>query len=95
MSWKQKVSIFFDTESLQRNRLCGLCTNGALAVLGSRSGFRTKVKAKSPQAKGFHCIIHRYALAAKTLPISVKKVLNLIIKLVNFVKGSALNFSFI
>ena len=33
------------------------------AMLGLRSRFQTKVKAKSPQAKGFHCIIHRYALA--------------------------------
>ena len=60
-------------------------------MLGSRSGFQIKVKAKSPQAKGFHCIIHRSALACKTLPISLKKVLNFVIKLVNFVKGSALN----
>ena len=52
---------------------------------------QTKVQAKSPQAKGFHCTIHRYALACKTLPISLIEVLNLVIKIVNFVKGSALN----
>ena len=88
----EKISTFFDTEGLQWNKLCRTCTDGAPAMLGSRSGFQTKVKAKSPQAKGFHCIVHRYALACKTLPISLKKVLNLVIKLVTFVKGSALNF---
>ena len=87
----EKISIFFDIEGLQWNKLCGICTDGPPAMLGSRSGFQTKVKAKSPQAKGFRCIIHRYALACKTLPISLKEVLNLVIKLVNFVKGSALN----
>ena len=87
----EKLSTFFDTEGLQWNKLCGICTDNAPAMLGSRSGFQTKVKAKSPQAKSFHCIIHRYALACKTLPISLKEVLNLMIKLVNFVKGSALN----
>ena len=79
----EKISTFFDTEGLQWNKLCGICIDGAPAMLGSRSGFQTKVKAKSPQAKGFHCIIHRYALACKTLPISLKEVLNLVIKLVN------------
>ena len=83
----EKISTFFDTEGLQWNKLCGIWTDGAPAMLGSRLGFETKVKAKSPQAKGFH----RYALACKTLPIFLKEVLNLVIKLVNFVKGSALN----
>ena len=54
-------------------------------------GFQTKVKAKSPQTKSFHCTIHRYALSCKTLPISLKEVLDLVIKIVNIVKGSALN----
>ena len=62
----EKISTFFDTEGLQWNELCGICTDGAPAMLGSRSGFQTKMKAKSPQAKCFHCIIHRYALACKT-----------------------------
>ena len=72
----EKISTFFDTEGLQWNKLCGICTDGAPAMLGFRLGFQTKVKAKSPQAKGFHCIIHRYALACKTLAISLKKMLN-------------------
>ena len=81
MSWKNFFA-FFDTEGLQWNKLCGICTDGAPTMLGSRSGFRTEVKAKSPQAIGFHCIIHRYALACKTLSISLKEVLNLVIKIV-------------
>ena len=90
----EKISTFFDTEGLQWNKLCEICTDAAPAMLGSRSRFQTKVKAKSPQAKGFHCIIHRSALACKTLPISLKEVLNFVIKIVNFVKGSALNSRF-
>ena len=87
----EKISTFFDTEGLQWYNLCGICTDGAPATHGSKSGFQTKVKAKCSQAKDFHCIIHFYALACKTLPISLKEVLNLVIKLVNFVKESALN----
>ena len=59
----EKISTFFDTEGLPWNKLCRICTNGVPAMLGSRSGFQTKLKAKSLQAKGFHCVIHRYAPA--------------------------------
>ena len=87
----ETISTFFDTEGLEWNKVCGIYTDGAPAMLGSKSGFQAKVKEKSLQAKGFHCIIHRYALACNTLPGSLKEVLDLVIKLVNYVKGSALN----
>ena len=87
----EKIFTFFDAEGLQWNKLCGTCTDDALAMLDSMLGFQTKVKAKSPQAKCFHCTIHRYALACKTLPISIKEVFNLVIKIVNLVKKTALN----
>ena len=38
----KKIFTFFDTEGLQWNKLCGLCTDGAPAMLGSRLGFQTK-----------------------------------------------------
>ena len=53
----EKIFTFFDTEGLQWNKLCAIRTDGAPTMLGSRWGFQTKVKAKSPRAKGFHCII--------------------------------------
>ena len=62
------ISTFFETEGLQWEKLCGVCTDGAPAMLGAKSGFQTKVKLKSPQVRGVHCMIHRYALACKTLP---------------------------
>ena len=53
----ETISTFFDMEGLEWNKVCGICTNGALAMLGLKSGFQAKVKEKS-QAKGFHCIVH-------------------------------------
>ena len=38
-----------------------------------------------------HCMIHRQALASKTLSESLQDVLNTVIKMVNFVKDVALN----
>ena len=40
---------------------------------------------------GSHCIIQRQALACKTLPETLNTLLKLVIKVVNFVKSSALN----
>ncbi|XP_068200558.1 zinc finger BED domain-containing protein 5-like [Palaemon carinicauda] len=60
-------------------------------MLGSKSGFQSRVKKLAPQAKGIHCMIHRYALASKTLPASLQEVLESVINIVNYIKTKALN----
>jgi len=40
---------------------------------------------------GMHCIIHREALTAKTMSQSLKQTLDCAIKVVNYMKASALN----
>src|SRR6218665_282241 len=66
-----------------------VCTDGAPAMLGCRSGFQTLVKQKSPNIVG--CTIHRQALMVKTMPDEFKNVLNEVITAVNFIKSNALN----
>ena len=73
-------------------KLVGVWTDGAPAMLGCRSGFITRVKQKNPDAVGTHCVIHREALASKTLPAAMKNKLAIIIRIVNFIKSSAVNF---
>ena len=60
-------------------------------MLSLQSGFITRVKEKSPSAKGTHCILHREALASRTLPAEMRDVMNLAIKVVNVIKAGALN----
>ena len=86
------ISNFFDIEGLQWEKLCGVCTDGAPAMLGCKSGFQMKVKEKSPKVRGVHCMIHWYTLACKTLANFLKKVLNSVVKIVNFIKKSATTF---
>ena len=83
------ILTFFETEGLEWEKLCGVCTDGVPAMLGAKSGFQTKVKLKSPQVRGVHCMIHHYALACKTLLSFLKDVLNSVIKIVNYIKKSA------
>ena len=54
-------------------------------------GLITRVKQKNLDAVGTHCVIHREALASKTLPAAMKKKLAIIIQIVNFIKSSAVN----
>ena len=65
----------FEKEELSWSTLTGVCTDGAPEMLGSKSGFATLVKKKNPDITTIHCMIHREALASKTLPINMKSVL--------------------
>ena len=87
------VTQYFESNYLSCNNLIGVCTDGAPAMLGSRSGFTTLVKSKNPDVVATHCMIHREALASKTLPQNLNSLLVDIIKAVNYIKRSALNTS--
>ena len=72
--------------------MCGsLCTDGAPAMLGNKSGFAAHVKKEVPHVTVTHCVLHRHALAAKTLPQQLKNVLSIVVSAVNFIRGQALN----
>ncbi|XP_045121815.1 zinc finger BED domain-containing protein 5-like [Portunus trituberculatus] len=62
-----KVDEFFQEHGLSWEQVVGVCTDGAPAMIGSRSGFVKLVKEKNPAVTGTHCVIHRQALASKTL----------------------------
>ncbi|XP_066983785.1 protein FAM200C-like [Macrobrachium rosenbergii] len=85
------VSNFFEEEKLLWAKLVGVCMYGAPSMLSSKSGFMTLVKTKNPDIIITHCLIHREALASKTLPASFKDTLKIVIRIVNHIKGGALN----
>ena len=65
------VSDFFTTEGLSWENVVGICIDGAPAMLGSRSGFLKLAKKHNPNIVGIHCMIHRQALASKTIVVVV------------------------
>lgn len=64
----------------------GVCTDGARAMSGEYGGLQALVKIKAPNAKWTHCIIHRESLAAKNITPELNSVMNIIIKVVNYIK---------
>ena len=85
------VDEFFKKNDLEWSKLVGCTTDGAPAMLGRKSGFQSYVKAVLPKIIFTHCFIHRFALCAKVLPPELLSCLQQIVKIVNFVKTSALN----
>ncbi len=84
------INNFFEGHSIEWKYLCGVCTDGAPAMLGCKSGFQTLVKKVAQKVIGTHCMIHRQVLATKTLPSSFQDVLNLVVSAVNFIKSKPL-----
>ena len=85
------VDNFFKENVFQWSKLVDCTTDGVPAMLGRKSGLQAHVKGVSPSVICVHCFIHEFALAAKFLPPNLKTNLNLIVKMVNYIKTSALN----
>ncbi|XP_013771999.1 protein ZBED8-like [Limulus polyphemus] len=73
------------------NIVGSICTDGAPAMLGNRSGFATLMKREIPEVRVTHCLLHQYALAVKTLPKSLQEVLSTCVKIVNVIRGRSLS----
>ena len=87
----QMLIDFFDKTELSWSKLVGVCTDGAPAMIGANSELISLVKQKSPAIQGTHCVIHKALLVSKTIPKRLHERMSVVIKVVNYVKSSALN----
>ena len=87
----QMLIDFFDKTELSWSKLVGVCTDGAPAMIGANSGLISLVKQKHPAVQGTHCMIHKAALVSKTIPKRLHECMSVVIKVVYYVKSSALN----
>ena len=85
------VKKIFIKHNLDIKMIGSVCSGGAPAMLGNRYGFATMLKAKIPELKVAHCLLQRQALAFKTLTTCLKDTLNSCVKIVNYIRGHALN----
>ncbi|XP_068225354.1 protein FAM200C-like [Palaemon carinicauda] len=76
---------------VNEKRIGSICTDGAPAMLGYRSGFAALMRKEIPNLKVTHCFFHRHYLAAKTLSPDLKKTLDVCVKAVNLIRSRALN----
>uniref|UniRef100_A0A3Q1FZU4 Uncharacterized protein n=1 Tax=Acanthochromis polyacanthus TaxID=80966 RepID=A0A3Q1FZU4_9TELE len=84
------INDFMIAHEIEWRKCVGLSTDGARAMVGRLSGVVKRVKAVAPLVTAVHCSIHREALATKTMPANLKKVLDEAVKTVNFIKSHPL-----
>ncbi|XP_051957444.1 protein ZBED8-like [Xyrauchen texanus] len=87
---KKLVDDFFKDNNLSWDMVSAVCSDGAPVMLGRKSGFGALVKVDAPHIIVTHCILHRHALATKTLPPTLAEVLKIVVECVNYVRNSAL-----
>jgi hypothetical protein len=72
--------------NLQWKNCVGICTDGAQAMSGKYNGLQALVKKESSDIIWTHCMIHREALASKSLSPGLNIVLEVVIEVVNYIK---------
>ena len=60
-------------------------------MTGKHSGLVARVKTVALKCQSIHCIIHREMLVTKKMNEELYDVLNAVVKVVNFIRASALN----
>ena len=65
------VNAFLRENSIAWNKVGSVCTDGAPAMIGHRSGFVALIKQVAPRIVSNHCAVHQYVLA---LPLELKSV---------------------
>ena len=85
------IKNFFTKHQLHLDRIGSICTHEAPAMLGNCSGFAALPRKGIPNLKYIHCFLHPHALGAKTLRPDLRKTLEISVKVVNMIRGRALN----
>ena len=86
------VNHFMEENDIEWAKLGSLCKDGAPAMKGKRSGFVELVKEKCPDVIVTHSVLHRHALATKTLIKEFGDVMAIVVATVNFIRARALNY---
>ena len=84
---KALVDSFFEANKLSWQNFKRICNNCAPAMIGVISGFVTLVKNEWPHVTSSHCSLHRYILASKALPLHLMEVMDVAVKMINFIRS--------
>ena len=82
---------FLEANELSWQNFKHICTEDAPAVIKVKSEFVTLVRNKWPHVTSSHCSLHRYTLASKTLSVHLMEVINVAVKVINFICSRSKN----
>ena len=75
---------------LKWSNCVSVCTDGCPSMQGKNKGFVAYVRQKNPNVVIVHCMVHREALVAKSLPKDLQTIMNQVCQVVNFIKSRPL-----
>ncbi|XP_076324212.1 zinc finger BED domain-containing protein 5-like [Tachypleus tridentatus] len=81
------LSSYLNHWDLTWEKCVGICTDGCPSMIASVKGFVTLVKQSQPNIFITHCFLHREALVAKAIGPELKEVLDMVVKMVNYLKS--------
>lgn len=79
---------FMDTHNIPLDKIVGVATDGAPAMVGRHSGFVKHLMDVTPTVVPFHCIIHETMLCSK-LNSDYKNLMLNIMKMINYLKNKS------
>jgi hypothetical protein len=77
---------FITENNFDWEKCIGVCTDDARSMSGRYGGLQALIRSKAPHAMWTHCIIHRQALASKSMSCELNLILERIIDVVNYIK---------
>ncbi|XP_042559411.1 zinc finger BED domain-containing protein 5-like [Clupea harengus] len=83
------IDDFFHEHHIPWPKCVALCTDGARATCGLKSGLIALVKDAAPQLMWTHCMLHRENLVAKDMSGELSNVMDTVVKVVHFVEKRA------
>lgn len=84
------IDSFFNENGIMWEKCIGLCTDGAPSMAGKNAGLQALVRKVAPRVIWTHCMIHRQSLVSKDMSEDLRKVFDVVIRVVNFIKISPL-----
>ncbi|XP_076037090.1 zinc finger BED domain-containing protein 5-like [Oratosquilla oratoria] len=82
---------FMTETKLNWENCIAVCTDGAAAMTGCKSGVVARIKRMNPQIVATHCMLHREALASKDMAPDLHSVLSTVVHdVVHYVKSRPL-----
>jgi zinc finger BED domain-containing protein 5/7/8/9 len=84
------INQFFEENNIKWEMCVGLCTDGARSMSGKYNGLQALIKEVASQTIWTHCMLHRQSLVSKHSSEELDEVFQVIIRVINFIKGSSL-----
>lgn len=84
------ITSYFEKFKISWELCVGICSDGAPSMVGRIKGFVTLAKTRNSNIIFTHCFLHRESLVSKTLPATLKSVLDQVVHMVNYIKSRPL-----